>query len=96
VYACTKPPPPPPLSDRVTATLEFLFYFVVSIAFIGFAIPALGLVVITILNDFVIVSVSVGVCAVCAMWCVHCVTAHALAHTGVARSHSARSQAKSE
>jgi hypothetical protein len=57
----------PYLVDRVTATLELLFYFVISIAFIGFAVPALALVVITILNDFVIVSVRERVLG--CVWC---------------------------
>jgi len=45
---------------RVSATLEFLLFFVLSTIFLGFTLPALSLVVITLLNDFVSVSIAYG------------------------------------
>ena len=46
------------LTYRVSATFEFLVYFLVAIALMEVSVPAIGLVAITLLNDFVSVAVA--------------------------------------
>ena len=43
---------------RISATFEFLLFFLVAVAFLEFSLPAISLVIITLLNDFVSVSVA--------------------------------------
>jgi H+-transporting ATPase len=43
---------------RISATLEFILYFLIAICFQGVSLPAIGLVAITLLNDFVSVAIA--------------------------------------
>jgi H+-transporting ATPase len=43
---------------RISATFEFILYFLISISFQGISLPAIGLVAITLLNDFVSVAIA--------------------------------------